>query len=47
MATVYKLRVTSHWVKYPEKELEKLIQKALDKIAKEDRNEITVEIEKK
>lgn len=46
MVTVYKLNVTSHWINYPEKELEKLIQQALDKIAKEDRNEITVEIEK-
>lgn len=43
MATVYKVEITSHWVNYQEKELKKMLEKALKD---EGGNEITVEVKR-
>jgi hypothetical protein len=44
MATVYKVEVTSHWMKYTEEELEKILNEAIGKIEQEKGNEITIEV---
>ena len=44
MATVYKVKVVSHWINYHPKDLEKAIKKALEDL---DNNEITVKAERK
>ncbi len=40
MATIYKVEIVSHWVNYPEAELQKMLEEAL----KEKGNHITVEV---
>lgn len=44
MATIYKIELVSHWVNYTEQDLQKILEDALKQKAKEDRNEITVEV---
>ena len=43
MATVYKVEIVSHWLSYPPKDLQKLLEDALDN---EDMNEVSVLVEK-
>lgn len=40
MTTVYKVEVTSHWINYSEKELEKILIEAVRKIERKKGNEI-------
>ena len=40
MATVYKVEVTSHWINYPEEELQKILEEAVKKIEREKGNTI-------
>ena len=44
MATVYKIELTSHWLNYHPKDVEKIIEKAM---YSEDMNEVTVKAERK
>lgn len=44
MATVYKIELTSHWLNYNPKDIEKMIKKAM---CSEDMNTVTVKAEKK
>jgi len=41
MATVYEVKITSHWINYHPEDLKKLLEQAL---YNEDANEVTVEI---
>ena len=45
MATVYKIKLTSHWINYNEKELAKKIKKLLK--ADEKKNEWSIDVERK
>jgi hypothetical protein len=44
MATIYNIKLTSHWINYTEKELAEKIKKLLK--ADERRNEYTIEVER-
>jgi len=44
MATLYKIELTSHWLNYHPKDIEKIIEKAM---YSEDMNEVTVKAERK
>ncbi len=43
MATVYKIELTSHWLNYHPRDIEKMIEKAF---YSEDINEVTVKAER-
>ena len=47
MATVYKIELVSHWVNYPPEELKKVLEKALKSSELSERNEVTIEVERK
>lgn len=43
MATVYKIKITSHWINYPPEDMMQIIEKLLkEKLSKP--NEITIEL---
>ena len=44
MATVYKVEIVSHWINYRPKDLEKIIQKAIED---KEENDVTVRVERK
>lgn len=44
MATVYKIELTSHWLNYQPRDIEKIIEKAM---YSEDMNGVTVKAERK
>lgn len=44
MATVYDVKIVSHWVNYTKEDLQKILEEALKKEEKKRRNEIGVEV---
>ena len=47
MATVYKVKVVSHWISYSKEELEKILIDAVKKIEREKGNEIQIRVEER
>ena len=45
MATVYKVEVTSHWIRYSNEELELILTEAVKKIESEKGNTIQIKVE--
>ena len=47
MATVYKVKVVSHWINYTEEQLKKMLEDAIKDKEREKGNTIQVEVERK
>ena len=45
MATIYKVEVVSFWSNYTKEQLEKILQDAVNKIEKENGNEIKITVQ--
>ena len=46
MATVYKVKVVSHWISYTEEQLQKMLEEAIKDKEREKGNTIQIEVER-